>query len=391
MSSQGTARRSQSFINFSSHSANAANNITSDEIVQASKRLRTENTANNPVITINTEDAPFTRGNTTTEITNKPMNIDEDNSNIIKLNRLHDKNDRYESHVSFLQNCLEINRVPHGLVINLEPSIGNHDEAFRSKWYQRLQEFSFTLMKDIIEYSTTVTEETFSKISTEHESLKKSLKPDDYKEVNEALQQNSINRKRILKQNKQKKFHHLKYHRTMPTRQANYATKDLARTATETRPRTYEHPSGNWQTQQQGSRQPLSKPWSSLFKNNSRTNVRQEISRTDQRNYDRTYKNAEQHPAESSETTQKQIQDLRNEISALKTAKTSNETPKNVPGVSSWRRNNGKKEQTQDLKKKEAPDVSQIMTFLHTTMQTLTEFKSYFEEQQHIRQTLSGM
>ena len=102
-------------------------------------------------------------------------------------------------------------------------------------------------------------------------------------------------------------------------------------------------------------------------------------------------KKAEQHPVESSETTQKQIQDLRNEISALKTAKTSNQMPKNVPGVSSWRRDNGKKELTQELKKKEVPDVSQIMTFLHTTMQTLTEFKSYFEEQQHIQQTLSGM
>ena len=70
--------------------------------------------------------------------------MDEDNRNIIKLNRLLDKKDRYESHVSFLKNCLKIGRVPNGLVINLEPSIGNHDETFRAKWYQRFQEFSLT-------------------------------------------------------------------------------------------------------------------------------------------------------------------------------------------------------------------------------------------------------
>ena len=75
--------------------------------------------------------------------------------------------------------------------LNLEPSIGNHDEIFRAKWYQRLQEFSLTLVSDIIEYSTKVTEETSTQINVEQESLGKSLTPDDYKEVTEALQQNT--------------------------------------------------------------------------------------------------------------------------------------------------------------------------------------------------------
>ena len=88
-------------------------------------------------------------------------------------------------------------------------------------------------MSDIIEYSTKVTEETSTQINVEQESLGKSLTPDDYKEVTEAQQQNSTNRKKTLQQNKQKKFHHLKYHRSTPTRQANSATQ--ARTQTETR------------------------------------------------------------------------------------------------------------------------------------------------------------
>ena len=98
----GTARKSQSVISFN---ANTSNIATSREIVQAAKRLHTDNTVNIPAITITTEEIPLSR--------------DEDNRNIIKLNCLVDKKDRYELHVSFLKNCLEIGRVPNGLVINL--------------------------------------------------------------------------------------------------------------------------------------------------------------------------------------------------------------------------------------------------------------------------------
>ena len=119
---------------------------------------------------------------------------------IVKLNRLRDKDDRYESHISFLNDCIDIKRIPNGLVIDLEPSIGNNDEAFRAKWYQRLEEFSLTLMKDTVEYSEKVKEETSAKIKTEEESLKISLNADDYNEVSEALNKNSANRKHVLKQ-----------------------------------------------------------------------------------------------------------------------------------------------------------------------------------------------
>ena len=89
--------------------------------------------------------------------------------------------------------------------------------AFRAKWYQRLEEFSLTLMSDIVEYSEKLKEETSVKTETEQESLKNYLNGDDYKEVSEVLNKNSANRKHLLKQNKRKKFHHLKYNRASPT------------------------------------------------------------------------------------------------------------------------------------------------------------------------------
>ena len=42
--------------------------------------------------------------------------------------------------------------IPKGLRIDLEPSIGNNDDQFCEKWYNRLEEFSVTLIRDIIEY-----------------------------------------------------------------------------------------------------------------------------------------------------------------------------------------------------------------------------------------------
>lgn len=46
----------------------------------------------------------------------------------IKLNILKDKQAGYESHKSFLTRCSEAKIVPKGLALDLQPTIGNHDE-----------------------------------------------------------------------------------------------------------------------------------------------------------------------------------------------------------------------------------------------------------------------
>ena len=67
----------------------------------------------------------------------------------MKLDRLLDKQAKYES---YLQKGIRCKVVPHGLNLQLEPTIGNHDQEFLDNWYQKLNKFSFELMGDIKEF-----------------------------------------------------------------------------------------------------------------------------------------------------------------------------------------------------------------------------------------------
>ena len=49
---------------------------------------------------------------------------------IIKLNRIKDKQARYEPHERFLIQCLEAKIVPKVFVFDVEPTIGNHGQEF---------------------------------------------------------------------------------------------------------------------------------------------------------------------------------------------------------------------------------------------------------------------
>ena len=113
---------------------------------------------------------------------------------IVRLERLKDKEDRYSSHIQFLKDCKEAKTIPKGLRIELEPSIGNNDADFCEKWYNRLEEFSITLINDIIAYSEQIENDTAEKIRTQSEELKKVLEPDDLKEVTDTIDTLSIRR-----------------------------------------------------------------------------------------------------------------------------------------------------------------------------------------------------
>ena len=337
--STGTVSKSQSLLNFHSDKRiDAGTNAENHVITQVKKRPRIAKDIEYPTIYINGDeaplDAPFNSASNTTVINNRHTSLEEGNMKIVKLNRLRDKDDRYESHISFLNDCIDIKRIPNGLVIDLEPSIGNNDEAFRAKWYQRLEEFSLTLMKDIVEYSENVKEETSAKIKTEEESLKISLNADDYNEVSEALNKNSANRKYVLKQNKRKKFHHLKYHRAAPTHKPFQPTNGQERPAPNTGPPNDNRGRNENRSLRTNHYQPQEKTWSSLFRSNSRTNIRNSNIRT--RNHDN---NRETNTRESNNNsnfqdnkhksnTDNQIQELQNEIIALKAAKQTTEHPK---------------------------------------------------------------
>ena len=59
----------------------------------------------------------------------------------IKLNRLKDKNARYQSHREFLLQCIEPKLIPKGLKLELEPTIGNHNHEFLNMWYSTYKNF----------------------------------------------------------------------------------------------------------------------------------------------------------------------------------------------------------------------------------------------------------
>ena len=87
----------------------------------------------------------------------------------IKLNRLKDKEARFESHKDFLTRCINKGLVPKGFELMVEPTISNHGQFFIEN---NLKQFSLSLMKDIVQFCDKTMTETTSKI----DKLKTSLK-----------------------------------------------------------------------------------------------------------------------------------------------------------------------------------------------------------------------
>ena len=83
----------------------------------------------------------------------------------IKLNRLKDKNARYQSHREFSSQSIE----------SKEPTIGNHHPEFLDMWYSNLQEFSLTLMKGIVKFCDKTISKTAAHITSTEKALKQNM------------------------------------------------------------------------------------------------------------------------------------------------------------------------------------------------------------------------
>ena len=145
---------------------------------------------------------------------------DAERLKIIKLERQKDKEDRYSSHIEFLNDCYQSKIIPKGLRLEIEPSIGNNDTAFREKWYKTLEDCSLSLMKDAIEYCEKMENEASKSIATQSEELKTLLGSSEHKKLMDNMNDISAQRRHRLQSAKKKKFQHLRYHRTeRPERQ----------------------------------------------------------------------------------------------------------------------------------------------------------------------------
>ena len=129
----------------------------------------------------------------------------------LKLDRLRDKAGRYESQKSFLEKCIAENVIPNGLKLELQPTIGNHDEEFLSCWYNKLQSFSKEFMKDIISFCIKTSSELTDDINKTENELTTLLEKKTYEEVKQTIDKNQNIRDRSLRQRKQKKFNQLKF------------------------------------------------------------------------------------------------------------------------------------------------------------------------------------
>ena len=93
----------------------------------------------------------------------------------LKLNQLKEKTVRYESHKNFLSRQAAEKLVPKGLKLELEPTLGNHDQEFLNNWFSKLNEFSLILMGDTVLYCDNTIEKTSDDIAATKTALKSAV------------------------------------------------------------------------------------------------------------------------------------------------------------------------------------------------------------------------
>ena len=129
----------------------------------------------------------------------------------MKLNRLKDKNARYQCHQDFLSQCIESKLILKCLKLELEPTIGNHDEEFLDMRYSNLQESSLTLMKGIVKFCDKTISETAAHITSTEKALKQNMEKEEFQTIKEMISRNEEATKPVLNQRKFKKFNYLKH------------------------------------------------------------------------------------------------------------------------------------------------------------------------------------
>ena len=211
MSLQGVARKTRSVISFPS----SLRPESDDQ--QLRKRSRKEadndNTSATPDITIThpTEDLEATSSFAT--VIQAPAAGNLDVHDVTKLERLVDKSDRYESHKSFLEQCIQNKIVPVGLEINLTPTIGNNSDKFVDQWHKRLKEFSVIIMQDIIQFCDETLNTTQSTIDEMKSKVKSTATQEETDLIMNSISEDQKVRRENLRRGKQKKIHFIKYKR----------------------------------------------------------------------------------------------------------------------------------------------------------------------------------
>ena len=199
-----------------SHSANffKVTERLEEEINQRSERLREENNPSPDIFVETPSTSTLLEESSTvnaTFLSPETHNHKSNNYLLIKLNRLKDKQVRFKSHKEFLSRCTTHGLVQKGLEIILEPMIGNHDQNFLDNCYSKIKQYSLSLMKDIVQLCYKTTDAATTEISTTESSLKSNTNQEQFKGIQSEAKNNGSGGRKILQQQKFKKFNTLKY------------------------------------------------------------------------------------------------------------------------------------------------------------------------------------
>ena len=132
----------------------------------------------------------------------------------IKLNRSIDKVTRYESHQEYLTACIRDKLIPTNFKIEIEPSIGNHSEAFLTTWYDKIQKLSMDLMKDTVKFCEKTVAETKTEIKTLEDEIKNQADPEEYVEIKTTITKYNEQKIKELHRTKTEKHRKLRWNLT---------------------------------------------------------------------------------------------------------------------------------------------------------------------------------
>ena len=96
------------------------------------------------------------------------------------------------------------NVIPNRLKLELEPSIGNHNEDFLAKWNDKLKKFSRELTTDVIEFCGKAITETDAEIEDTNKELKGQTNQEQHNEITATLNENQHTQKKQYKKTKTK-------------------------------------------------------------------------------------------------------------------------------------------------------------------------------------------
>ena len=174
-----------------------------EEINQRPKRLREENNPSPEIFVETPSTATLVEESSTVNpefLSPEIYNQNSSNYFAIKLNRLKDKQVRFESHKEFLSRSITDGLAPKGLELMLEPTIVNHDQNFLGNYYSKLKQFSLSLMKYIVQFCDKTMDATTTEISTTETQLKSNTNQEQFKAIQSEIKNNEAAARKILQQ-----------------------------------------------------------------------------------------------------------------------------------------------------------------------------------------------